>query len=895
MRAVLVVLLAFAAWDADAAPVVVAVASSAIAGWAATAIGLTGFAALAVKAGIGFVVSSVLNKAIGGSGSGKQQSQPTFQAEARDRLQVVRSAVETRRIVYGQTMVSGPLVYAESTTLDASNDQLHLVIPLAGHEVEEIGDTYFNDTLVPFATSGEGVEDGVTSGVYTGLAAQVRHLGGAGQVADHVLVGRSAGKWTAAHRLRGIAYVYVRLVFSADAYPTGIPNLKFLVKGKKLYDPRTGLTVWSDNWALAVRDYLTADYGLACSAAEIDDTSFIAAANVADENVSLASGTQKRYTVNGTVNLADRPLDILRALMSAGAGSLVYSQGKWRLFAGAYTSPVADMDEDWLAGGIQVQARVPRRDLYNAVRGTFSDPDKFWQPTDFPAVVNATYEAQDGDQQIARDIELPFTTDAIRAQRIAKIHLERSRQGIGVVMTCNLKAFKLAVWDTVRLSIDRLGWENKVFRVTKWSFNPAGTVDLTLAEEASAVYDWAFGNATTYDAAPDTNLPDPFTVAVPGTPQVAEALYETTGSAGVKARATVSWVASVGAFAYELEFKPAALSTWQRVAPITSLSQDLEDLAPGLYNFRVRAVSGFGVHSAWSPTVTKELLGLTAAPADVAGFYVTVHEGRARCHCDKTTDLDVAIGGRLWVRWSPLTTDAEWNDGSLIKAEGYPGDSIVVEGPLYPGTYMAKFQDSTGNFSAAEASFVVTEALLTGFNTLATVTFHPAFDGTKVNTAAIDNMLQLTGSTDWDDIPGDMDDWDRLDSLGGIASSGSCTFSTKMDVAVGSPSGPETVRLVPHVKTLGFDTGDLWDSRTDLMDTWGLIDGSVIEDAEIQPQVRVTQDDPADGGAEWGPWHNLEVADYTARGFEFRTLHTSANVTHNRRLIEFSVAAKQPA
>jgi hypothetical protein len=56
--------------------------------------------------------------------------------------------------------------------------------------------------------------------------------------------------------------------------------------------------------------------------------------------------------------------------------------------------------------------------------------------------------------------------------------------------------------------------------------------------------------------------------------------------------------------------------------------------------------------------------------------------------------------------------------------------------------------------------------------------------------------------------------------------------------------------------------------------------------------VRTTDDDPA-GAPAWGPWHDLEVADYTARAFEFRTLHTSGNVTHNRRLEQFTVAAKQ--
>lgn len=259
-------------------------------------------------------------------------------------------------------------------------------------------------------------------------------------------------------------------------------------------------------------------------------------------------------------------------------------------------------------------------------------------------------------------------------------------------------------------------------------------------------------------------------------------------------------------------------------------------------------------------------------------------------HNDLTPDLDVRQGGRLWIRWSPLLSGATWNDGSLIKPEGYAGDSIVVEGPLYPGTYMAKFQDSSGTFSVTEASFVVSEVLLTGFTTLASLTFDPTFDGTKVNVAALENGLQLTGTILWDSMVGTLDDQGMLDSLGGYALSGSCTFTSKIDLG-----SVKSVRLVPSMKTFAFGSGDDWDARTNLIDDWGLIEEGVIEDAEILAQVRKTADDPASGGAIWGPWHNLEVADYSARGFEFRTLHTSENPTHNRRLVNFSVAAKQPA
>ena len=50
--------------------------------------------------------------------------------------QMVRSSIEPHQVVYGQAKVSGPLAFAEVT--GANSEFLHLVLPLAGHEVEAI-------------------------------------------------------------------------------------------------------------------------------------------------------------------------------------------------------------------------------------------------------------------------------------------------------------------------------------------------------------------------------------------------------------------------------------------------------------------------------------------------------------------------------------------------------------------------------------------------------------------------------------------------------------------------------------------------------------------------------------------------------------------------------------
>lgn len=874
-----------------------AAAGSAVAGAAVTA-GLVeagSFAFGLVSGATAFLVSAVGSSLFGQDAGPKQDSgfdsQGSFQAEARGRTQVVRSSVATRGWVLGQIQKSGPLIYAEVT--GENNEYLHMVIALAPHPCEEISTVYFNDEAV-------GTLDGsgnVTDGRFANYARIKKHLGATDQTADSDLVAESAGIWTTAHRGQGVAYLYVRLKWSQDVYPNGIPNIKALMKGANtIYDPRDTSTGYTDNWALCVRHYLTSaaiDGGLECASDEVDDTYFSAAANICDESVTLPdASTQARYTCNGTIDTGKRPIDILKDLMTGAAGVLTYPAGAFRVFAAAYDTPSVTLTADDLRGPMQITARVPRRDLFNAVRGTFSSPDNFWQPADFPPVVNDTYAADDGGEVIYRDIVLPYTTDTYAAQRIAKISLEKSRQGITVTMPCKMTVFDLAMWDTVMLTDSVLGWSSKVFRVSGWKMAPDGVgIDLVLREESSASYDWNSGEATTVDAAPDTNLPTPWSVAAPGTPTITEELYETTGSAGVKTRAIVSWSAAADAFVvgYEAQIRDQSLAEWISLSPISLLVGQRDDLAPGYYEARVRAINSLGVRSEWSATAVKEILGLTADPADMTNFSLTPYGTEADLNWDKSTDLDVRIGGRILVRWSSKTSGTVWNDGVPIgPRDGFPGATTSGRVPHLTGTYMARAQDSSGHQSANMVSVITTEPDVTGFNAITSLTEDPAFAGTKSGVVVVDSKLQLDGTVLIDDMTDNIDDWGYIDTAGGVASSGTYDFSTYIDLGA-----TYTSRIAATLKTLSVDTDDLIDARLDPIDDWGLVDGPEITDTDVTLYVAITDDDPA-GAPTWSTWRPFLVGDYKCRALKFRTMSTSNNQNHNIQIINMGVTVDMP-
>jgi hypothetical protein len=865
---------------------------AAVASYAGAAIAATSIASVAVFAAGGWLtlgmistaatvlVGGVLRSAIAGQGGSNSSAGFTAQAQGRD--QVVRSSVANRTMVYGRAMVSGPLVFAVAS--GSGNGVLHLVITVAGHAVDGIEDIYFNDVLV-------GTLDGsgnVTSGPYAGYAQITKHLGTAGDAADAGLIAANVG-WTAAHKLSGVAYLVVKLTFNSDVYPTGIPNIKAVVRGKKLYDPRTGLTTWSANPALAVRDYLTGAYGLEAVSAELDDALTIAAANICDEAITLAGGgTEARYTCNGVVDTGDSPRSIMEGILSSMAGFVVWSGGKYLVYAGAYSAPAVTITADDLRGPVRVRPRISRKDLFNAVRGTYVSPTDFWQPTDFPTVSNATYAVQDGGQVIWRDVAMPYTTSGATAQRIAKIMLERSRQGITVDLSCKLTTFKVATLDTIMLTLPQLGWSAKEFKVLEWKFSPEGGVDMVLQEETASSYNWSSGMETVIDTAPDTALPNPFTIAAPGSPSITESLYQTTGSAGVKSRATVTCAPLEDAFlsGYLFDYKAAGATDWVTLPLERSPTVSITDLAPGSYDFRVRAVNTLQVRSAFSPTVTKEVLGLIAPPASVSNFSVTKVGGVAMGAWDLTGDLDVRIGGRVVIRHSPQTSAATWQDGVIL--DEFAGDSVSGLLPLVSGTYMAKFKDSSGSYSTDMVSFLATEGLVTGFTTVATSAQAPTFAGSKTQTITSGVVLQLDSGALWDDFPGLMDSWPTVDSYGPLYSTGSYNFDNYLDL-----TSVATRRVEADIKTYSSDAGDLFDTRTALMDDWDDLDGAIINDCDATLYYAATNDDPT-ASPVWSAWTPFFVADVTCRAIKFKLDLVSGDPTHQIAVSTLTVHVKEP-
>ena len=361
----------------------------------------------------------------------------------------------------------------------------------------------------------------------------------------------------------------------------------------------------------------------------------------------------------------------------------------------------------------------------------------------------------------------------------------------------------------------------------------------------------------------------------PGITGVVEELTSSFVGSGVKAKATLSWVAVANADwealgvtidHYEVQYKLTSESTtWESPGTSTGTFFEFFDIKPGNYNFRVKAVNDANVASAYAET-TAEITALTAAPADVTNFYLRVDSNEANLSWTPATDLDVKVGGTFEIRHSVATSGATWEDAIQV-GEDVSGISNSTTMPLLVGTYLIKAVDSTGHKSD-NAKTVVNTVSPQLFDTrvFQTIT-DTTFAGTKTNMVVDDDTgyLKFEADTLIDAMTTDIDDWGLFDSIGGVDTSGSYEFADKIDVEVVG-----AVSLVGAITFEVINRSDIWDNRTGNIDDWLSIDATDFDGVKAQLYVSTTNDDPASGGATWGDWQNFTIGNYYGRGFKFK-------------------------
>jgi hypothetical protein len=830
------------------------VAAGALMSAGATAIATGTMAAFAMNFAVAFALGAAMKALI---------PKPSISGGNRGYQTNSLGPAQDHQIIYGKMRVGGAIVFDEAT--GDNNKFLHRIIAVAGHEVQSFDEIYINDEVVTLDGSGN-----VTSPSQYNSKVRINvHLGSPDQTADSDLTSES-DKWTSNHRLRGIAYMYVRLKFDADAFPNGIPVITATVKGKKLYDPRTSTTVWSDNPALCLRDYLTSKYGLAEDEYNIDDTLVISSANVCDQTNTLASTT--RYTCNGAFTTASTPYDMLSEILKSMGGSMWYAQGKWRMKPAYWTAPVMDLSEDDLRSSISVGTRHSRRDNFNVIKGTFRGEESNWQTTDYPQVTNSAFLSADNNQESVADVDLIFTDNSIEARRLALISLERNRQQLTVNASFGLSTLELQVGDNIRLTNSRFGWTNKEFEVVSWSFGLTDGLDLqtqmTLRETAETVFD-EVSDGVVYER-DNTILTSPFFVPSVGISTSVEAkvfaeklvneltIIITSGSTESVDKVQVQ---------YRDRIYAGDDTKWLNLSDGSLGNFIIIDLEKGFYEVRARAVNTFGNIGEYEYLFNIEVDALSAPPANITDFGHELSGGTLFLDWSAVPDLDLSY---YQVKHNPATSGGTWGNSSIVLSKiARPATNATL--PARAGTFTIKAFDKNLNESVTAASLVVLPSELPSLGTAQTLTEQPVFGGTKTNCIVVSSQLEIDNTS---------------------ASSPTATYlmqQTANYLDAGSLRNARTTGEVTFERL--YDNGTLlwdaipqnWNTWPDNFDTW-TNENAAFGDVNVLVYVRATPDDPA-GTPTWGAWSLANGATVVGRAFEYKAELSSTNTNFTPSVI----------
>ena len=709
-----------------------------------------------------------------------------------------RQAAAPWDIVYGQVRKGGTITYMEST--GDTNKYLHMIITLAGHEVEEIGDIYINDKVVtidgndevtsePWVSGAGGADKWITIKKFTGASNQNIYNSLQSMTDGPTFENEGQTNTPSNFKGEGISCIYVRMEYNRDVFASGIPSFSAVVKGKKVYDPRTSTTGWSANAALCIRDYLVSEYGLNTLASSIDDTYLSTAAN--DCDTSSGSGESNKFEINGVITTSTNIRTNLQDMVGACVGNLYYSAGQFKLVAGVYSPSVKTLTLDDLRSEISLNTRTSRRDNFNSVQGTFiwggvddgTDSGGDWTEFDYPAITSPTFVTEDNEYDNPLQLDLPLTTGSATAQRIAKQTLFRAREQMSFSAEFGMSAFDLQIGDTVSLTLDRYGWDEKEFEVVNWGFKAdqdAGDLRVTLGlrETSSAAFDWNAEEQSIIGN--NSNLPQPNEGLI---------INNLTASAGGRIQgdgtfinsAILDWDDIANAYLdyYDIEWKILSDSVYNST---TSNSSNVE-ISPLIdnieYVFRVRAVATSGNQGPWA-SVQFTGGGDDVAPSVPTSVSATGGFRYITINWTNPSDADLKHV-EVWENDTNTTSGA-----SLVGVSGgseFIRSNLNVDQTKYYFLKSVDFSDNKSDFTSGVSATTTwlddpdfengVYSLFTeqGLYAIEDVTSLPAsgsFEGQKVFNRTDGKLYQWTGSA-WEQVVGGAESFGDLQ--GSIAQS----------------------------------------------------------------------------------------------------------------------------
>ncbi|RMM52302.1 hypothetical protein ALQ76_200001 [Pseudomonas syringae pv. atrofaciens] len=532
--------------------------------------GVKKIAQVAVGAVIGFVQGGPVGAAIGAGlafYAASQQEKLNTKSPLRDNepsAQTVRSSKAPIRFILGRVSTGGVLVWAQeqSGTL-TEGEQIHLVYVLC-----------------------EGAIDGLEN-IYLGE----EEIGSFGEFASYELIVNptevnaflkaNCQDWKDSQIGRGLSYVRITLKYSAEKFPSGIPDTRFVLRGRNdIYDPRTGNNIYTANTALHILWYLRTRCNVPDD--EIIFETFASAANVCDEALTNADGSvSQRYRTSCVIGADEPRPGVLQKMEASCAGKLIRVGGRWMLQAGAYYGPYDfEITEDMIIGTVSGSTESTNDSAINTVRGTFIDPEQSWTETDYPEVSVSEWILEDGGEA-AETMTFPYVDDAYQPQRLANIALRQRRAGGAISLPMNFSGYNCRPGRVVLVNLPSLNIFGE-FIVSDWSMGDNEGCTVQVKQYEAAIFDDAVGQP--YNPLGFINMPSGGLGSPTG-------LAWSAGDVAEVVQGVLSWVPPQGIVtSYVVTVRQGGNAVQSRAVPATANTLAINGLPSGAYTMGVAAL-----------------------------------------------------------------------------------------------------------------------------------------------------------------------------------------------------------------------------------------------------------------------------------------------------------------
>ena len=191
-----------------------------------------------------------------------------------------------------------------------------------------------------------------------------------------------------------------------------------------------------------------------------------------------------RHQTNQVINTSSPLFDNINSMLLQFNGIMRYSNGKYELDIKRSAPEVFETYQVITEGDIFGELKVSdkgQKNTYNSMETSIIDPQNKFSGRGIK-FFNSSYLKEDKGIRRAGNFAMPGISNYYNARINIKQYLDTSRYGLDIDFTIDSKGYLLLAGTIIKLSYDRFGWVNKLFRIENLNFNTNGLVQVTASE-----------------------------------------------------------------------------------------------------------------------------------------------------------------------------------------------------------------------------------------------------------------------------------------------------------------------------------------------------------------------------------------------------------------------------